>query len=440
MTSADPQLLTPALIRRKLTYRWVCLGLLFVSGLLAFFTRLAPAVVIPDLREAFALNAAELGLLTSLYLWPFALMQPVAGVLTDRFGSRRTVTAFLTVAGVGQVLFAFAPSLFAALVGRALTGLGASILYVGAARIMAQWFRPREFGTLTGAWTSVANLGALTAAAPLMALITLAGWRPSLGGVGVVMLATAVLIYLLVRDNPSERGLPSLAEIDGLPQSRRVTRSMSLGEGVLVVLREPNTWLLGSYAFLLFGTMTMMQGLWAVPYLMDAYGRTQQQAANALTLWAIGLIVGCTLWGYIADNVVVSRKRVVVAGAVAYAVLWVVLALCPVGLPVAILWLAMFWGGFFASTWIPSYAQLKDSVPPGVVATAMGILNFFFWLGGAVHQQISGLILAEFPKLNGHTPVAAYQTVFWLCVGSVGLSIMLVALSTEHRPRSSTVT
>jgi sugar phosphate permease len=307
MTPADPQLLTPALIRRTLTYRWVCLGLLFVSGLLAFFTRLAPAVVIPDLREAFALNAAELGLLTSLYLWPFALMQPVAGVLTDRFGSRRTVTAFLTVAGVGQVLFAFAPSLFAALVGRALTGLGASILYVGAARIMAQWFRPREFGTLTGAWTSVANLGALTAAAPLMALITLVGWRPSLGGVGVVMLATAVLIYLLVRDNPSERGLPSLAEIDGLPQSRRVTRSMSLGEGVLVVLREPNTWLLGSYAFLLFGTMTMMQGLWAVPYLMDAYGQTQQQAANRLTLWAIGLIVGCTLWGYLADRFVGSR-------------------------------------------------------------------------------------------------------------------------------------
>ena len=83
MTPAEAQLLTPALVRRTLTYRWVCLGLLFLSGLLAFFTRLAPAVVIPDLRDAFVLNAAELGLLTSLYLWPFALMQPVAGALTD---------------------------------------------------------------------------------------------------------------------------------------------------------------------------------------------------------------------------------------------------------------------------------------------------------------------------------------------------------------------
>ena len=417
-----------------MTYRWVCLGMLFLSGLLAFFTRLAPAVAIPDLREAFALNATELGLLTSLYLWPFAVMQPVAGVLTDAIGARRAVTAFLVVAGVGQVLFASAPTFLVALIGRALTGLGASVLYVGAAKIMAQWFRSSEFGTLTGAWTSVANLGGLTAAAPLMALITLAGWRLSLGGVGLVVLATAFLVYIFVRNSPSERGLPSLADIDGVPRPQQVARqAMPLREGVLVVLRERNTWLLGGYAFLLFGTMTMMQGLWAVPYLMDAYGQTQQQAANALTLWAIGLIAGCTLWGYLADRIVGSRKGVVLAGAVVYALLWALLAIYPAGLPAIVLWVAMFWGGFFASTWIPSYAQLKDSVPSQVVATAMGILNLFFWLGGAVYQQVSGLILTGFATPNGHTPVAAYQAVFWLCLGSVGLSIILVALSKEPR-------
>ena len=433
MTQADLQLVAPSLIRRTLIYRWVCLGLLFFSGLLAFFTRLAPAVAIPDLREAFTLNPVELGLLTSLYLWPFALMQPVAGVLTDTVGPRRTVTAFLLIAAVGQLLLASAPTFPVALIGRALTGLGASVLYVGAAKIMAQWFRSREFGTLTGAWTSVANLGGLTAAAPLMALIALAGWRFSLGGVGLVMLATAFLVYIFVRNSPSELGLPALADIDAFPQPQVASHSMRLGQGILVVLRERNTWLLGGYAFLLFGTMTMMQGLWAVPYLMDAYGQTQQQAANALTLWAIGLIVGCTLWGYVADKIVSSRKAVVLAGAVAYALLWALLAICPVGLPLGVLWLAMFWGGFFASTWIPSYAQLKDSVPPQVVATAMGILNLFFWLGGAVYQQVSGLIVAGLPTLNEQAPVAAYQAVFWLCLGSVGLSIILVSLSTERR-------
>jgi sugar phosphate permease len=199
------------------------------------------------------------------------------------------------------------------------------------------------------------------------------------------------------------------------------------------MLRAPNTWLLGGYAFLLFGTMTMMQGLWAVPYLMDVYGQTQQQAANHLTLWAVGLIVGCTLWGYVADNIVRSRKGVVLVGALVYALLWVLLVLRPAGLPEITLWVAMFWGGFFASTWIPAYAQLKDSLPPQVVATAMGILNLFVWLGGATYQQMSGLILAAFPKIDGQTPAAAYHAVFWLCLVSVGLSIILVACSREHR-------
>ena len=209
------------------------------------------------------------------------MMQPLAGVLTDAIGARRIVTVFLVGAGVGQLLFAFAPSLPVALFGRALTGLGASVLYVGAAKIMAAWFRSTEFGTLTGLWTSVANLGGLTAAAPLMVLITLAGWRLSLGGVGVVVLVTAFLIYVFVRDSPAERGLPSLAERDDSTRSPVASPAMPLGRGVRVVLCEPNTWLLGGYAFLLFGTMTMMQGLWAVPYLMDVYGQTQQQAANA---------------------------------------------------------------------------------------------------------------------------------------------------------------
>jgi sugar phosphate permease len=422
-----------------MTYRWVCLGLLFFSGLLAFFTRLAPAVAIPDLRDAFGLNAVELASLTALYLWPFALMQPLAGALTDSMGPRRTVTAFLVVGAAGQMLFAFAPTYSVALIGRALTGVGASVLYVGAAKIMAQWFRSSEFGTLTGAWTSVANLGGLTAAAPLMALITLAGWRFTLGGSGLVMLATAALVYIFVRNSPAERGLPSLAAIDGLPQPAVTNQSVPLGQGILVVLRERNTWLLGGYAFLLFGTMTMMQGLWAVPYLMDVYGQTQQQAANALTLWAAGLIVGCTLWGYMADKVVGSRKAVVLTGAIVYGLLWVLLSIWPVGLTAGMLWVAMLWGGFFASTWIPAYAQLKDSVPSHVVATAMGILNLFFWLGGAVFQQVSGMILARFPRPDGHTPAAAYQVVFWLCLGSVGLSIILVLLSTESRRARSTL-
>jgi sugar phosphate permease len=272
------------------------------------------------LQRAFSLDAVELGLLTALYLWPFALMQSMAGVLVDTLGARRTVTIFLVIAGTGQLVFALAPSFPVALLGRALSGLGAATLYVGAAKIMTRWFRSSEFGMLTGAWTSVANLGGLTAAGPLAASIALVGWRISLGTVGVAVLVTALLVYIFVRDTPGELKLPESTEIDGGMVGRGAGPTPSIWQGMLIVLKARNTWLLGGYAVLLFGTMTMMQGLWAVPYLMDSYGYTQQQAAN-MPLWAVGLIAGCTLWGFVAETIVPSRKAVVLVGAAVYGVL-----------------------------------------------------------------------------------------------------------------------
>jgi ABC-type enterobactin transport system permease subunit len=63
----------------------------------------------------------------------------------------------------------------------------------------------------------------------------------------------------------------------------------------------------------------------------------------------------------------------------------------------------------------------------------MGVIGFFVWLGGACFQQVSGVILASFPEVAGHPPVAAYRVVFGICLVSVGMSIVLAALSHERR-------
>jgi MFS family permease len=200
---------------------------LFLGAFLSFCVRLAPAVALPDLQAAFGLTAAELSLLTAVYLWPFALMQPVAGLLTDTLGPRRSVTIFLIIAGLGQLLLALAPNFALALTGRACTGIGTSILYVAAARIMAQWFRRREFGTLTGAWTSVANLGGIVAAAPLAALLPVIGWRASFAAIGVAVLFAALLVFLVVRNSPTDLGWPALIDPDAPVQSAPAGRPLA---------------------------------------------------------------------------------------------------------------------------------------------------------------------------------------------------------------------
>jgi Na+/proline symporter len=67
----------------------------------------------------------------------------------------------------------------------------------------------------------------------------------------------------------------------------------------------------------------------------------------------------------------------------------------------------------------------------------MGTLNLFFWLGGAFYQHVSGLLLDAFSKESGRVLPAGYRTLFWACLASVVLSVILAALSTERRPGAS---
>jgi hypothetical protein len=125
-------------------------------------------------------------------------------------------------------------------------------------------------------------------------------------------------------------------------------------------------------------------------------------------------------------------------GAVTYGLLWAVLAVQPDGLDSALLWVAMFWGGFFAATWIPCYALLKESVSPRMIGTAMGVLNLFFWLGGAVYQQLSGLVLQAFTDASGETPLIAYRVVIWIALASVAASVAMIGTSrTQQRTQDA---
>jgi hypothetical protein len=250
-----------------------------------------------------------------------------------------------------------------------------------------------------------------------------------------------LLIYVFVRDSPAERGLPSLADIADVPPPPSATgRAMPLGQRVLVVFREPNTWLLGSYAFLLFGTMTMMQGLWAVPYLMDVYGQSQQEAANALTLWAVGLIVGCTLWGYCGRP---DRRLSQARGARGRR---------PVRAPLGL------------SRPPPGRIAGRPAVGGDVLGWLLRLDLDSFLCAAQGHGPTPGrrdrdgnpqpLRLARWRRLSAgqridpggvsqagrNTPVSGYQALFWSCLASVGLSVVLVALSKDGRSVPSATT
>jgi len=420
--------------RKVLSYRWVCLITLWFVYFFVYFDRVAPAVVAPEIMKTFGISAASMGLLSAAYFYPYAAMQIPSGVLSDFLGPRLAVTIFFIIAGIGTALFGIASSFNWAVFGRVLMGVGVAVVYIPVMKIQAQWFRPYEFATLTGILLTVGNIGALGAAAPLAKFVALTGWREAFYYLGAICVILAVLVYLLVRNKPQDMGLPTINEVDGIQVDAVQAAkddAITLWEALKMSVLNRNFPWLAVYAFAVYGPMMGFQGLWAVPYMMDILGFQKQIASNVLSWWAIGMICGCPIAGYLSDRVLQSRKKVVIGGAVVYTLGWLYLALNPGGWSPATMSAFCFLMGGFGGVYITNYAHLTERLPRKVVGTAIGVFNLFYFVGGAFYQQYMGKILDGFGRVAGKFPMEAYASTFWLCFGGMVVGTICLFFTVE---------
>src|SRR6202158_4941400 len=172
-------------LREKPLSKWrlICSVFLpFAAGYyLAYLFRTINAAISPALASDFGLNAAETGLLASIYFLVFGLTQIPIGVLLDRLGPRRVQGVLLVIAAGGATLFGNASSFPELLVARAMIGLGVAGSLMAGLKTIITWF-PRERVALANGWMiMLGSLGAVTATAPTDWLLNYMGWRRRVG-------------------------------------------------------------------------------------------------------------------------------------------------------------------------------------------------------------------------------------------------------------------
>ncbi len=423
--------------------RWLIWFVAVLSHSVGLFHRAAMGPMADRIMADFGITAVAFGSLGAIYFYVYAAMQIPSGTLADTFGPRKTITMGLLVTTVGTIVMGLAPTFGVLYFGRILVSLGSSVAWLSALKVIMNWFRSREVGTVTGLSGAINNTGQLLAATPLALLIIAIGWRMSFVTAAGLSLTVAVLNWFIVRDGPTKVGLPSIAEAEGSVSATTDSkeRSLSVRERLSLVAGNKLIWPFFMVCMGTYGAFCAFFLNWFVIYLMQTYGLTRDYAATFALASAAGSIIGTSLLGFISDRIGSRRIQIRFATAVSLTCL-LMMALWNGGKPpLEAHWFLAFFVGFGIGAMSVSFAAIRDVARPEVRGTTAGIVNMGAFIGAGVVQPLFGWLLDKGwlgEMVNGvrHYPVGAFQQGLLLCCGLMALGFVGALLMKEPLRRA----
>jgi len=376
--------------------------------------RSAPAVMMPQLAEAFGLSAMGVASMAGLFYWGYSPFSLVAGVALDRFGPRKVVPLGAAAVGVGALLFGSGNADLASL-GRVMQGAGGVFALVGAVYIATTRFPASRAATLIGA-TQMFGMAGGSAGQFLVGPAIGAGmkWSTFWLGMGVAGLAIGGTLFALL---PKQETGP--AGGDWLKDALRAMGAVFL---------NPQSILCGVISGLLFVPTTIFDMIWGVRYLQEAHGFEYANAVLRSALVPLGWIIGCPLLGFVSDRIG-RRKPVIVGGALVLGVcLFWILYGRPALLPPYVLGIV---AGIASGAAMLPYTVIKEANPPQFSGTATGVVNFLNFTFSALLGPVFGSILRSVSGGTASMSLEHYQSAFEPLLYGVGLAMVLAFLLKE---------
>lgn len=383
--------------------------------LLAVFHRSTFGVAGLEAAERFGVGPAVLSTFAVLQVGVYAAMQVPTGVLVDRFGPRRILTAALFFLGLGQVLIAVAGSYPLGLLARAVLGFGDALTFVSVLRLAANHFPARRYTLVAALTGALGFLGNLAATVPLALVLDGPGWVPTFTGVGLLTVAYIAVVWWVVRDAPPKTDSTSTSPTPVSPRA--------IGRQIVEAWRIPGT-RVGFWTH--FSTMfgpTVLLLLWGVPFLVEQQARSSTTASSMLMVLVLGAMLGGpALGGYIGRRPEL-RMPLVLGYLLGAGVVWAVLLSWPGQIPLAVLigcFAALSLGGPASMV---AFALARDYNPLGRVGTATGVVNMGGFLATTIAALGIGVVL---DATGGNFRLALLTVVFMLAFGTFRMLVWLL--------------
>lgn len=365
--------------------------ILALGYMLVFLHGVIMTVFAKELMRDIGLTPAGMGMLGSSYLYAYAGMMLISGLVAAWAGPRRTLSVLFATSGAGGLIFACSHSLPAAMLGRALCGLGLSVTMTSSFTLFARWYSPKDYSRICSYFFALGGIGTFAGISLMPPLNAAVGWRMVFGGVAVLTLVYAALMHILVRDWP-----PPEAQITSA--STRITRDdmtfARLWINIKEVAKKGDFWRIALWFGSLPGIYFAFSGLWAIPYLKDVYGISDNEAGFMVSLGGLGFIIGSPVASWLNDRAWRSY-RVSMAGSAVFSTLIMIWLLLRIdGMSKFSLYALMIGLGMFLnSTNACAHASSRGLFGTRMAGVTGGAYGCCAFLGGALMQIVCGELL-----------------------------------------------
>jgi MFS family permease len=390
-------------------------GIYFFS----YFHRVAvPGTVFDEIQADLGVSAGAVALLGAIYLYVYAGMQIVTGVLADRFGAPRIILVGGTVLSLGSILFPLSHSLTILYVTRGLIGLGASLVFVSVVKELDHLFSSRNFAMMLGVTMFVGYSGGLFGTLPFERMVAAWGWRGALLVMGAACTLTVASSGVTLKRmgwlKPPDSTASSFALFDVLRNTRVLP----------VLLSTP----------ILFGVYFLLQAIFGKKLLTDCCGMSSPAAATVTFAMMLTGMCFTSAAGFLC-RAMGNRRRPLIIFSLGLCLLSTAMLVVGLSWQSPSLIVACCIGLAMSSMQSPiAAASMKELSPPNSAGTSIGVLNASSYMAVALMTTVSGTVMDAYSRDAVRIgemlvyPPAAYRTIFIIC-----LALVVVAFGASLR-------
>ena len=389
-------------------FRWWIAGLLAIVTAINYLDRQNFPLVYAELNKVIPISDAQFGFLNSLFLFMYGTMYAVGGRIVDLLGTRMGYAIMATWWSIANIFHAFISGVTGLGIGRFFLGAGEGGSFPASAKVISEWFPPKERSYAFGIFNTGSSIGAIIAPLLVLFIVSIFGsWRWTFVIFGFIGLSW-VIVWIKMFSRPEKSKYITekekhyiISELTVNEEQIKTDRQSKVSWNVLLKVRK--LWGLLIIKFLTDSAWFFFI-FWLPKYLNDVRGLDIKGIGTyawiPFAFAAIGSFIGGWLSSYLINKKVsldLSRKIALGISAALLPASLLITSTSSILFAIFFFGLAMM-GHQFWSTIVQTLAV--DIFPSKIVGTVSGLMGCIGTYGAMLFNLIIGFIIQQ----AGYTP------------------------------------